>query len=283
MEALEARVLLSSISGSLFNGLNGSGVRASNDPSLAGWTVYIDQNNTGQLQAGDPSATTGSDGAYQLNGLPLDTSLPLRVASPAGWAPSTEAASFTLTDSVPDVTGVDLGQWQPISDVAASALSSSSVHLAWNRNAYDSGVSILRSTDGVSFSGIAGLYNNQTSFNDGNLTAATHYWYEVQPLNVTGVNGAEVITPPTDAYTSPNPPSALSATATSANQVDLSWNNDSNSAYQQVRVLRSTNGTDYGSVATLGATATGYSDTGLNEGTHYYYEIEAQGPGGARR
>ena len=65
------------ISGSLWNDLNGDGVRDANEAALGGWTVYLDANGNAQLDAGELStvsdATTGSysftevaPGSYQV-------------------------------------------------------------------------------------------------------------------------------------------------------------------------------------------------------------------------
>ncbi|HET6250130.1 MAG TPA: SdrD B-like domain-containing protein [Tepidisphaeraceae bacterium] len=58
-----------SITGSVFNDLNADHVKTSNEPNLAGQTVYIDANNDGKLDAGDPTAITNSAGAFTFTGL----------------------------------------------------------------------------------------------------------------------------------------------------------------------------------------------------------------------
>src|SRR5262249_21669082 len=47
----------SSISGTVFNDLNGSGVLDAN-PGLAGWTVFLDIHNDGMLDSDDPQTVT---------------------------------------------------------------------------------------------------------------------------------------------------------------------------------------------------------------------------------
>ncbi len=54
----------------------------------------------------------------------------------------------------------------------------------------------------------------------------------------------------------------------------LSWTNTS-SIQTGVYVDRSTDGTTFLPIATLGATATNYTDTGLTDGSEYYYEVRA--------
>ena len=58
IEALEGRELLSgtaSIAGTVWNDVNANGAWDSADTRLSGWTVYLDSNNNGTLDAGEPS------------------------------------------------------------------------------------------------------------------------------------------------------------------------------------------------------------------------------------
>jgi RHS repeat-associated protein len=54
------------------------------EPGLSGWTVYIDQNHDGKLDAGDPSTTTAPSGAYAFTGLAPGTYDVAEVPRP-GW------------------------------------------------------------------------------------------------------------------------------------------------------------------------------------------------------
>ena len=44
----------------VYNDLNDDDNQDSGDPGLAGWTVYIDVNDTGSYVTGDPTATTST-------------------------------------------------------------------------------------------------------------------------------------------------------------------------------------------------------------------------------
>ncbi len=69
LEALEARQLMASISGTVWNDINKNGVHEANEPPVAGVTVYIDANDNKAQDAGEPSTTTASDGSYTFTGL----------------------------------------------------------------------------------------------------------------------------------------------------------------------------------------------------------------------
>src|SRR4051812_14625517 len=62
-EALETRTLLTgnlSISGALFNDLNGNGSYNTGDTALSNWTVFIDANSNDALDGGETSTNTNS-------------------------------------------------------------------------------------------------------------------------------------------------------------------------------------------------------------------------------
>lgn len=78
----------------------------------------------------------------------------------------------------------------------------------------------------------------------------------------------------------PNPPSALSASAVSVSQINLSWTDNSNNE-TGFRIERKTGaGGTYAEMATAGVGATTYNNTGLSEGTTYYYRIRSYNASG---
>lgn len=69
------------------------------------------------------------------------------------------------------------------------------------------------------------------------------------------------------------PPTLFSATVISDTQIDLAWINNIDG--DAVIIERSLNGNDFTEIYTTLAGATTYSNTGLTEGTRYYYRIRA--------
>jgi hypothetical protein len=57
------------ITGTVFHDTNGSGVRDADEGGLGGFTVYLDLNNNGKEDAGEPSTTSNSAGQYTFTGL----------------------------------------------------------------------------------------------------------------------------------------------------------------------------------------------------------------------
>ena len=71
------------VSGLVFNDLNGDGVQQAGETGLANVTVYADLSNSGALKAGDPTAVTNYNGNYTLNGVP-EGAIIIRQETPTG-------------------------------------------------------------------------------------------------------------------------------------------------------------------------------------------------------
>src|SRR5207244_8176569 len=67
-------------------------------------------------------------------------------------------------------------------------------------------------------------------------------------------------------------PTNLSASVASASGVNLAWTDNSAGLYS-FQIERSTDGSTYAVVATVGAGVTSYADTGLTSATYYYQVI----------
>ena len=90
LEVLESRLVLSTISGTVFNDLHVTGAIAANDPGLANRTVFVDLHNDGVLDSGDPSAVTDASGHYVITG--VNSGATLRVVTYPGDNPTTPTA-----------------------------------------------------------------------------------------------------------------------------------------------------------------------------------------------
>lgn len=114
VEQLEARMLLTaSVSGTVFNDLDGDGTNYGPYFGLSGWRVYADLNNNGGYDAGEPTALTSSVGAYTLSGLAAG-SYTIRDVVQTSWYASTPAGgsrSISLTNGQ-TLIGQDFGNAQ---------------------------------------------------------------------------------------------------------------------------------------------------------------------------
>ena len=163
------KLATASISGTIYNDLNGNGRRGPHDVGLAGRIVYIDWNGNGKVDPGEPTALTNAHGAYQFAGLLAGTYRVGEVVA-AGWRATTSAESrVALGAAVDDV--IDFGQTQ-------SALIAGSVFRD-------------RNGDGKPDNGDIGLanwlvfidMNHDGRFNKGDLSTLTdrygHYQFSV--------------------------------------------------------------------------------------------------------
>jgi hypothetical protein len=79
--------------------------------------------------------------------------------------------------------------------------------------------------------------------------------------------------------TRPTAPTGLMASAVSTSQINLTWTNTAGNQ-TGVEVDRSSDGTNFSPVRSLGATASSFSDTGLAPATTYWYRLEATNAAG---
>jgi fibronectin type 3 domain-containing protein len=111
------------------------------------------------------------------------------------------------------------------------------------------------------------------SFTDGSLTNGTTYFYVVSAVNAAGesANSSEASAKPTAPSQAPAAPTALMATAASA-QVSLSWSASATATSYNVKRATTTGG-PYTKISSPAATS--FTDTGLTNGTTYFYVVSA--------
>ncbi len=103
------------ISGDVFGDFNDNGVQDGNEPDFSAQTVYIDQNDDGAFEAGEPTATTNGPGEYTFPNLAPGTYV-LRPSLTGGYVQTSPAnnAPITVTLSLgQSVSGADFGIYLP--------------------------------------------------------------------------------------------------------------------------------------------------------------------------
>src|SRR5208337_1158694 len=143
------------------------------------------------------------------------------------------------------------------------------VSLTWNASSGATSYYVKRSTtSGGPYTQIG--TPTATNYTDTGLSNGTTYYYVVSAVNSAGesANSVEVSATPN---APPAAPTGLTASAGNA-QVSLTWNASTGATSYHVK--RST--TSGGPYTQIGApTATNYTDTGLTNGTPYYYVVSA--------
>jgi hypothetical protein len=80
--------------------------------------------------------------------------------------------------------------------------------------------------------------------------------------------------PPTAPSGPPAAPTNLGATATSPSSIQLTWTDNSNNE-DSFRIERSSDGTNFTQIASVGVNVTQYGDSGLSSQATYYYRVRA--------
>lgn len=94
VELLEQKLLLvGDVAGTLLHDANENGLKDNDENGLAGWTVFVDYNNDGSLDADEPSAVTNVDGDYLITDL-ADGDYVVREVLQPGWSPSPGTEAF---------------------------------------------------------------------------------------------------------------------------------------------------------------------------------------------
>jgi len=148
------------------------------------------------------------------------------------------------------------------------------ISLSWMASSGATGYYVKRSTTtGGPYTQIAA--QSASAYTDTGLTNGTKYFYVVSAYNSAGesANSAEVSATPT--LPPPATPTGLSGTAGNA-QVSLTWNASSGATSYHVK--RST--TSGAETQIAAPTSTSYTDTGLTNGTQYFYVVSAVNSGG---
>jgi hypothetical protein len=162
------------------------------------------------------------------------------------------------------------------SGLTANSVGDPQINLAWTNNAANpTGNVVDRSTDGVNWTQIASLPASSISYADTMVADGLTYYYQVY-----AVNGSDSSNPSNTASVTlaPLAPSGLTASAVSANQINLSWSDVIGET--GFTVERSLDGVNWTQLANTPAGVTSYQDVGLAGGTTYFYEVFASNGGG---
>src|SRR5437879_4497112 len=141
------------------------------------------------------------------------------------------------------------------------------VNLTWNASAGATGYYVKRSTSSGTEIQIAAP--SATAYSDNSVSNGTTYYYVVSSYNSYGqsANSAEVNATPAV----PPAPAGLTANVVDS-QVALTWPSSSGATSYNVK-RSTTNGNGFAPI--LNTTGTNFTDSGLTNGTTYYYVVSA--------
>ncbi|MGK7393484.1 MAG: FG-GAP-like repeat-containing protein [Candidatus Cyclobacteriaceae bacterium M3_2C_046] len=208
--------------------------------------------------------------AYSDTGLSEGLTYYYRVKAISGASESdftSETSATTLTTIIaPD-------------NLNATASGTGQIELTWDDNSdNESGFVIERSLTSISgFSELITTSANITAFSDNtSLAEGTTYFYRIKAVN--GPSQSLYSSEASDqTWITINAPTHMIATAVSANQVDLSWQDNSDNEMEFIIERSEESGINFSPIGTTGAPdITGYTDnSGLVGDITYYYRVKA--------
>jgi hypothetical protein len=250
------------------------------------FVTVLNSTGTALLYSSYLGGTGTIAGGDKVFGIALDGNEDLVVVG------QTDSTDFPLKDAIPVPSG---GQFNgfvtkitnapPVSppaapaNLSAAAVSSSQINLTWTDQSTDeTGFQIERKT------GAGGIYAqigtpaaNATTYSNSGLAGGTTYYYRVRAVNGAAnsaySNEANATTP--SSVSPPAAPANLSAAAVSGSQINLTWT-DQSTDETGFQIERKTGaGGIYAQIGTATANSPTYSNSGLAEGTTYYYRVRA--------
>jgi len=167
-------------------------------------------------------------------------------------------------------------------NLTATTFSSSQINLSWTDNANnENGFKVEQSIGGTTFTQIAMLGPNTVSFSVTGLSASTTYQYRVVSFNDAGNSSFSNTASATTSPALPAAPSALTATAVSRTQINLSWtDNSGDETGFRIERCKNANCSSFAQIAQVGANVTTLADTGVTKNTAYSYRVRAFNAGG---
>jgi C1A family cysteine protease len=266
-------------------------------------TPNTDNNKSEQILISCSGAGNCEQGGYissassyiQSTGLPPESYFPYTAtdnscsnATPGWPAVASRIGSWSYVDTTPaNLTAIQsaLVTYGPLvttMDVYSDFYSYTGGVYEYSSGTYEGGHAIL----------IVGYTNDSTRSDGGYFTVKNSWgtgWGDGGYFSI----GYSQLTSPvyfgewTIAYSTPDPssapaaPSGLTATPASASQINLAWTaNSTNQTGFEIERCTGASCTIFSPLASVGANATSYSDTGLTAGTSYTYEVYAYNTAG---
>lgn len=182
------KALFGQIQGTKWNDLNGDGFQDANEPGLAGWKIYLDQNQNGELDTGETSTTTDINGNYTFQNLNPGTYFVAEVMRP-GWEstyPTPPTTNYQWSDS--NQVGGPTFNWIDISGVGTQVFlsddSATEVSLPFNFSFFGEDKNTVK----ISSNGFLTFGSNGTDFTNNSIPNTTDpddfiapFWDDLNP------------------------------------------------------------------------------------------------------
>ncbi|MDX1965173.1 MAG: Ig-like domain-containing protein [Pirellulales bacterium] len=184
----------------------------------------------------------------------------------------TNHATFTdvaMTGNISDANTLPtLNALAAPTGLTVTGITSTSVSLSWTNGAGETGYTIERSTDGVSFVTAGTVAANTTTFTDTGRTSALMHFYRIRANENSTVSAPSAVV---SATTRAGAVTNFTVSTWTTTSLILDWREVAGET--GYRVERSTNGTTWSTIANLAAQIPSYTNTGLSGTLTYYYRI----------
>jgi len=239
---------------------------ASNGQVNLTWTAssgatgyYVKRSATSGAEAQIATISTAS---YSDNNVTNGTKYYYVVSAYNSYGQSPNSAEVNATPTAPP---------PPVAPTGLIATAGNAqVALAWNASTGATSYNVKRSTTtGGPYTTISSPM--VTNFTDTSAINGTKYFYVVTAVNASGESNPSTEVSATPMLAVPAAPTGLQATAGNG-QVSLTWTASVGASSYHVK-RSTTNGSGYAQLAA--PTTTSYTDTGLTNGTPYYYVVSA--------
>ncbi|HEV7573012.1 MAG TPA: DNA/RNA non-specific endonuclease [Thermoanaerobaculia bacterium] len=244
--------------------------------NAAPFTVNVSGSDDGGIYNWSATPGTGVANVSATSGQTAAT-VTFTVALTAGFS-GTATFTASLTDNVNTPANQAVNITVVVPPAAPTGVNATAgnghVALTWSAVGGATSYNVKRST--TSGSGYATIASPATtSYDDTSAANGTTYYYVISAVNsgVEGANSSQVSGTPAGA---PAAPLGVAATGGDT-QISLAWNSVAGATSYNVK-RSTTSGSGYSTI--VSPTTTSYIDTGLTNGTTYYYVITAVGPGG---
>jgi fibronectin type 3 domain-containing protein len=243
--------------------------------NATGETGYQIQRRTGNGTFQNLVQVAGNTTVYQDQNLTPGTQYGYVIAAifPARTSAYSNEASATTTGTAPVApTAPTLG--------AATSVTANGATLNWTAGSTNhTGFQLQRRLEGatVEWTTIATPAPTAVSYVDTGLTSSTTYRYRIAASNGFGTSPfSNEVTVTTLSLPIPSAPTNLVATAVSTTQINLSWSlGGTNQTAFQIERSAGSPGNWQNIAVVPGQFLTSYQNTGLNEGTTYFYRVFA--------
>jgi len=160
--------------------------------------------------------------------------------------------------------------------LTATGVDGPAIALAWtDKSAVEDGYEVQRSTDGATFSHLANLPANSTSYRDAAVASNTTYWYRVRAKKDGGSSDVSNSASAATASAPPATPSGTDAYPDGSTAVTIVWTDQSMNE-DGFRVERSTDGgTSWNAAGTTGMSASWFTDVGRASEQRVCYRVVA--------